>query len=219
MTPFKTRAHGKFSNSIDNPPIYRRNVSLNGTPQDFNFTLPGFVSMIDPQNPNVIYTSIDLRDYLCVQSQQNSDITKSCTIIIEQENYGMHSILDFDTSFSENNSETLDINQKKKQYFTIISISSHRITVNQSLDCIVNRGEPKMTLRTNLTVHGHEGLRSMKLIDSQTASDVMSSPRILKTFTSNCSFSCIEAHPVFPVVCVGMSDDSVQFLVPDNFPT
>lgn len=127
-------------------------------------------------------------------------------------------------------------------FYTVVSITANCITLNMPVDYEVNNGSPRVYLRTNLGPEAHcgdpapssgadggWGAAGRRLATTRKESssgdidllpdrDQLALPRVLKTFTASCPISYIAAHPSVPVVCVGMQDDTVQFIVPDNAP-
>lgn len=260
---FGGAANGNFSVGADSncPAAYMLqapslvHLRTNGPhtpPKDFNFILPGYVVTIDQNNSFDLHTSVDLRSYLCAESQQSGTAVKSCVIRLEIEPNGIESYLDFNTRSTDRRRGTKSSHDNSLSkslvyplsnagynssstavpYYTVVSITSNRITVNMPIDCEVTNGSPKVVLRTNLTAHcisnpGYTSTTAQRTSKSPSIQNSLSTvsigdkltvPRVLKTFTSSCPISCVAAHPSVPVVCVGMQDDTVQFIVADNAP-
>ena len=169
-------------------------------------------------NPFDLCTSVDLRQFLCSKSQQSNETCKSSQLLLEIEPDGVDAYLNFDFAAPSTSSCILT------QVFSVVSICSNRITVSAPVNTQVYQGGPRVAIRTNLTSH-FDTMGTMEFSQSfgvglgkLAPSDVAPLPRVLNTFTASCSITCLTAHPVMPVLCVGMADDTVQFIVPDNSP-
>jgi hypothetical protein len=223
------------------PAVVHRRTDATLLSKSFNYILPGCVASIDQHNAFDIFTSVDLRSFLCAQSVQSSEPTKSCQIRLEIEPNGIESYLDFGSlslHSTQTRSAVYPLPGAGSEYFTVVSVTANRVTVNMPVECEVTQCFPRVVLRTNLTSHCPGSADSSKSSKSGSVSaslfnrsssnmkdnrplspdDLLTVPRVLKTFTSSCPISYVAAHPAIPVVCVGMQDDTVQFIVSDNAP-